>query len=62
MPPSSFLYKENNMDELFNIIGRLYADLYNTQRLIEVLQEQLKNKDKELSDLKKTLANDKSGS
>lgn len=49
------------MDELFNIIGRLYADLYNTQRLIEVLQEQLKNKDKELSDLKKTLANDKPG-
>lgn len=51
------------MDELFNIIGRLYADIYNSQRLLEVLQEQLKNKDKEIADLKKVLdKNDKSGS
>jgi hypothetical protein len=51
------------MDELFNIIGRLYTDIYNSQRLLEVLQEQLKTKDKEISDLKKMLdKNDKPGS
>lgn len=46
------------MDELFNIIGRLYVDIYNAQRLMDVLQEQLKNKDKEIGDLKKQLKND----
>lgn len=51
------------MDELFNIIGRLYVDIYNTQRVLEMMQEQLKNKDQELLELKKTkLSNDKSGS
>lgn len=51
------------MDELFNIIGRLYVDIYNTQRVLEMMQEQLKNKDQELLDLKKTKSsNDKSGS
>jgi hypothetical protein len=51
------------MDELFNIIGRLYADIYNTQRVLEMLQEQLKAKDQEILELKKTkLSNDKSGS
>ncbi len=42
------------MDELLNIIGRLYVDLYHSQKLLDVLQEQLKNKDKEIADLKKT--------
>jgi hypothetical protein len=46
------------MDELLNIIGRLYVDIYNSQRLMDVLQEQLKNKDKEIADLKKQLKND----
>ena len=46
------------MDELLNIIGRLYVDIYNSQRLMDVLQEQLKNKDKEIGDLKKQLKND----
>ena len=46
------------MDELFIIIGRLYVDIYNAQRLMDVLQDQLKNKDKEIADLKKQLKNE----
>lgn len=46
------------MDELFNIIGRLYVDIYNSQRLMDILQDQLKNKDKEIADLKKQLKNE----
>ena len=41
------------MDELFSMIGRLYADLHNSQKLIEILQEQIKNKDQEILELKK---------
>lgn len=40
------------MDELFIIIGRLYVDMYNTQKYIESLQQQLKDKDTEISVLK----------
>lgn len=50
------------MDELFNIIGRLYADLYHTQKLLDVLQEQIKNKDKEIMELKKQLKHEQTGS
>jgi hypothetical protein len=51
------------MDELFNIIGRLYVDIYNTQRVLEMMQQKLEEKDKEIADLKKTKSsNDKSGS
>lgn len=63
VPPFGFLQirnltKEHYMDELFNIIGRLYVDIYNSQRLMDVLQDQLKNKDKEIGDLKKQLKNE----
>jgi Tfp pilus assembly protein PilN len=40
------------MEELFNIIGKLYVDIYNTQKIIELLQTQLKEKDREISELK----------
>jgi hypothetical protein len=40
------------MEELFNIIGKLYVDIYNTQKIIELLQTQLKDKDREISELK----------
>jgi hypothetical protein len=50
------------MDELFNIIGRLYADLYHSQKLLDVLQEQIKNKDKEISELRKQVKHDQTGS
>lgn len=40
------------MDELYVIIGKLYADLYSTQKYIELLQNQIKEKDKTISDLR----------
>lgn len=40
------------MDELFSVIGRLYVDMYNTQKYIESLQKQVKDKDNEISLLK----------
>lgn len=40
------------MDELFNIIGKLYVDMYNMQKLLEHLQKQLKEKDSEILKLK----------
>jgi hypothetical protein len=43
----------DNMDELFNMIGRLYVDVYNSQKVIDLLQQQLKSKDKEILELKK---------
>jgi hypothetical protein len=43
------------MEELLGIIGRLYVDMYNTQKYIESLQKQLKDKDTEISVLKNKL-------
>ena len=40
------------MDELYNIIGRLYIDIVNSQKYIEMLQNQIKEKDKTISDLR----------
>lgn len=37
------------MEEIFSIIGKLYVDVYNSQRLIEILQQQLKDKDTQSS-------------
>jgi flavodoxin len=45
------------MEELFNIIGKLYVDIYNTQKIIDILQSQLKEKDKEISELKHRKSN-----
>jgi hypothetical protein len=39
------------MEEIFNIIGRLYVDSYNSQKVIEILQQQVKDKDKEIEEL-----------
>lgn len=41
------------MEEIFNIIGKLYVDSYNSQKVIEILQQQLKDKDSEIQELKK---------
>lgn len=30
------------MEDLFTVIGKLYVDVYNMQRVIEVLQKKLK--------------------
>lgn len=40
------------MEEVFNIIGKLYVDVYNAQKVIELLQKQLQDKDKEIEQLK----------
>jgi hypothetical protein len=47
-----------NTDELFNIIGKLYVDLYNIQKVIEILQKQVKDKDLEIQNLKKIRTKD----
>lgn len=36
------------MDELFNVIGRLYVDIYNMQKYMEVLQGKLKDQEQEI--------------
>ena len=46
------------MEELFNIIGKLYLDIYNTQKLLEILQNQIKEKDKEIKELKSSRTKD----
>lgn len=39
------------MEELFTIIGKLYVELANMQKYIELLQSQNKEKDKKISEL-----------
>lgn len=46
------------MDELFSIIGKLYVDMYNMQKVLEMLQKQLQEKDQEIQSLKKTRTRD----
>lgn len=46
------------MEDLFNIIGKLYVDIYNTQKVLEMLQKQLRDKDAELIELKKSRTKD----
>lgn len=46
------------MDELFNIIGKLYVDISNAQKVLEMMRQQLQDKDQELTNLKKKLSND----
>lgn len=40
------------MDEVFAIIGKLYVDAYNSQKVIELLQQQLKEKNTEIEELR----------
>jgi hypothetical protein len=46
------------MEELFNIIGKLYVDIYNTQKVLEILQKQIQEKDLEIQGLKKSRIKD----
>lgn len=46
------------MEELYTVIGKLYADIYQAQKYIDLLQNQIKEKDKQLSELRKNLKND----
>jgi hypothetical protein len=38
-------------EQLFNIIGKLYADIVSAQKIIELLQQKLQEKDKEIIEL-----------
>jgi cell division protein FtsL len=44
-----------NSEELYNIIGKLYTDIYQAQKYIVALQNELKEKDKTLADLRKQI-------
>ena len=46
------------MEEIFNIIGRLYVDSYNSQKVIELLQQQIKDKDQEINTLRQSQSKD----
>lgn len=47
------------MEELFNIIGKLYVDIYNSQKVLQMLQDQLKQKDQEIQQLKSVKVKEK---
>jgi hypothetical protein len=40
------------MEELYSIIGKLYTDIYAAQKYIESLQNNIKEKDKIIAELK----------
>lgn len=40
------------MDELFNIIGKLYVDINNAQKVLDIMRQQLQDKDNEIRKLK----------
>jgi hypothetical protein len=46
------------MDELFTIIGRLYVDVSQAQKILENFQQKLKEKDQEIQELRKKLSKD----
>lgn len=39
------------MDELFTVVGKLYIELINMQKYVELLQGQIKEKDKRINEL-----------
>jgi hypothetical protein len=41
------------MEEIFNIIGKLYIDVFQAHKAIESLQQKLKDKEEEIEQLKK---------
>jgi len=46
------------MEDVFTIIGKLYIDSYNSQKIIELLQQQLKDKDKTIEELQNSKVQD----
>lgn len=46
------------MEELFNIIGKLYVDISSMQKVLEMLQKQVKEKDLEIQALKQARTKD----
>ena len=43
------------MDDLFTIIGKLYVDMHSMQKVLEHIQQQLKDKDSEIIKLKQQI-------
>jgi hypothetical protein len=44
------------MEELLMIVGKLYVEIYQTQKYMESIQQQLKEKDSEILSLKQKLS------
>lgn len=47
-----------DQDQMFSLIGRLYTDVVSAQRVIEILQKKLQEKEKELIELEKNIKKD----
>jgi hypothetical protein len=43
------------MEDLFIIIGKLYVDMHNIQKILEHMQQQIKDKDSEIIKLKQQI-------
>jgi cell division protein FtsL len=44
-----------NTEDLYNIIGKLYTDIFQAQKYIVALQSEIKEKEKHLADLRNQL-------
>lgn len=44
-----------NTEELYNIIGKLYTDIFQAQKYIVALQNEAKEKEKTIADLRNQL-------
>mgnify|MGYP001212219890 FL=1 len=47
-----------NEDDLYNIIGRMYVDISNTQKVLEMLRKQTQEKDQVILELEKSRTKD----
>lgn len=45
------------MEELFNTIGKLYVDIVNAQKVLDIMRQQLQDKDNEIETLKNKMSN-----
>ncbi len=47
-----------DQDQTFSLIGRLYTDIVGAQKIIEMLQQKLQEKEKQLIELEKLVKKD----
>tara|TARA_B100000085_G_C18365945_1_gene440265 strand:- start:582 stop:731 length:150 start_codon:yes stop_codon:yes gene_type:complete len=47
-----------NEDDLYSIIGRMYVDISNTQKVLEILRKQVHEKDQLILELEKSRTKD----
>lgn len=43
------------MDDIFNIVGKLYVDIIQAQGVLEKFQQQIQDKDQQIAELRKQL-------